>query len=200
MSFHPEIPYATAFHKSERTLSPEGEPFAFSPEQRQKFEELASHYPPEQRKSAILYALFMVQEQVGYLSAAGMRHVAEVLGCSAADVEDVATYYAMFYKQPVGKYVVQVCRTLSCALKGAERVTEEIANHLHIAPGGTDASRTFTLLEVECLGACDRAPVVMVNDGWHECLRPEDAVALLDTVKARGEAGLSGCVHHVEKG
>ena len=58
----------------------------------------------------------------------------------------------MFYKQPVGKYVVQVCRTLSCALKGAERVTEEIANHLHIAPGGTDARSTFTLLEVECLG------------------------------------------------
>ena len=74
-----------------------------------------------------------------------MRHVAEVIGCSTAEVEDVATYYAMFYKQPVGKYVVQVCRTLSCALKGAERVTEEIANHLHITPGQTDASRTFTL-------------------------------------------------------
>jgi NADH:ubiquinone oxidoreductase subunit E len=140
----------------------------------------------------------MVQEQVGYLSAAGMRHVAEVIGCTAADVEDVATYYAMFYKQPVGKYVVQVCRTLSCALKGAERVTEEIANHLHVVPGGTDASKTFTLLEVECLGACDRAPVVMVNDGWHECLKPEDAVKLLETIKARGEAGLSGCVHAVE--
>jgi NADH-quinone oxidoreductase subunit E len=105
----------------------------------------------------------------------------------------------MFYKQPVGKHVVQVCRTLSCALMGAERVTEEIANHLHIRPGGTDASGTFTLVEVECLGACDRAPVVMVNDGWHECLKPEEAVTLLETVKARGEAGLSGCVHAVEK-
>lgn len=198
MSFHPEIPYAKGFQQSERKLSPEGETFAFTPEQRKKFEELATHYPPEQRKSAILYALFMVQERIGYLSAAGMRHVAEVIGCTAADVEDVATYYAMFYKQPVGKYVVQVCCTLSCALKGAERVTEELVRHLHIAPGRTDASRTFTLLEVECLGACDRAPVVMVNDGWHECLKPEDAVALLDTVKARGEAGLSGCVHDVE--
>jgi (2Fe-2S) ferredoxin len=79
------------------------------------------------------------------------------------------------------------------------RVTEEIAHHLRIVPGQTDASGTFTLLEVECLGACDRAPVVMVNDGWHECLKPEDAVALLDAVKATGEAGLSGCVHRVEK-
>ncbi len=198
MSFHPDLPYATAFQQSDRKLSPEGEAFAFTPEQRKKFEELASHYPPEQRKSAIIYALFMVQDRIGYLSAAGMRHVAEVIGCTPADVEDVATYYAMFYKQPVGKYVVQVCRTLSCALKGAERVTEEIAHHLHIAPGGTDASKTFTLLEVECLGACDRAPVVMVNDGWHECLKPEDAVKLLETIKASGEAGLSGCVHAVE--
>jgi NADH-quinone oxidoreductase E subunit len=193
------MPYAAGFQQSERQLSPEGEPFAFTPEQRQRFEELATHYPPEQRKSAVLYALFMVQEQIGYVSVNAMRHVAEVIGCTAAEVEDVATYYAMFYKQPVGKHVVQVCRTLSCALKGAERVTEEIANHLHIRPGGTDASGTFTLVEVECLGACDRAPVVMVNDGWHECLKPEDAVALLETVKARGEAGLSGCVHAVEK-
>jgi NADH-quinone oxidoreductase E subunit len=199
VSFHPKMPYAAGFQQSERQLSPEGEPFAFTPEQRQRFEELATHYPPEQRKSAVLYALFMVQEQIGYVSVNAMRHVAEVIGCTAAEVEDVATYYAMFYKQPVGKHVVQVCRTLSCALKGAERVTEEIANHLHIRPGGTDASGTFTLVEVECLGACDRAPVVMVNDGWHECLKPEDAVALLETVKARGEAGLSGCVHAVEK-
>ena len=82
----------------------------------------------------------MVQERVGYLSRRGMRHVAEVIGCSPADVEDVATYYAMFYKQPVGKHVIQVCRTLSCALKGAERVTEEIASHLRVKPGQTDAT------------------------------------------------------------
>jgi NADH-quinone oxidoreductase E subunit len=199
VSFHPEIPYGEGQHRSERVLAPEGEPFAFTPEERAKFEELASHYPPEQRKSTVIYALFMVQQRVGWVTRAGMRHVAEVIGCTPAEVEDVATYYAMFYKQPVGKYVVQVCRTLSCALRGAERVTEEIAHHLRIVPGQTDASGTFTLLEVECLGACDRAPVVMVNDGWHECLAPDDAVKLLDVVKARGEAGLSGCVHRVEK-
>jgi len=199
VSFHPEIPYTTGQHRSERVLPPEGEPFAFTPEQRTRFEELASHYPPEQRKSAILYALFMVQQQIGYVSRNGMRHVAEVIGCTPAEVEDVATYYAMFYKQPVGKYVIQVCRTLSCALKGAERVTEEIAGALHVAPGGTDATGTFTLVEVECLGACDRAPVVMVNDGWHECLAPDQAVQLLDVIREKGEAGLSGCVHRVEK-
>lgn len=199
MSFHPEIPYKTGQHRSERKLPPAGEPFEFTPEQRERFERLASHYPPEQRKSTVIYALFMVQEQIGYISRNGMLHVAEVIGCTPEEVEDVATYYAMFYKQPVGKYVVQVCRTLSCALKGAERVTEELANRLHVKPGETDATGTFTLIEVECLGACDRAPVVMVNDGWHECQRPEDIDRLIEVVRERGEAGLSGCIHRVEK-
>jgi len=199
VSFHPKMPYESGIHKSERRLSPEGPPFAFTPEQRARFEELASHYPPERRQSAILYALFMVQAAQGFISASGMRHVAEVIGCTPAEVEDVVSYYAMFYRQPVGKYVVQVCRTLSCALKGAERVTEEIGEALGVHVGETDKTRTFTLLEVECLGACDRAPVVMVNDGWHECLEPGDAAALLERIRAGGEAVLSGCVHKVEK-
>ena len=87
------------------------------------------------------------------------------------------SYYTMFYTRPVGKFVVNVCRTLSCAVNGAERVTEEFCAKLGIKPGETDPSGTFTLMEVECLGACDRAPVVMVNDAWHECLKPEDVSA-----------------------
>jgi len=99
----------------------------------------------------------------------------------------------------VGKFVLQVCRTLSCALNGAERVTEELRAKTGLKPGETDASGTFTLMEVECLGACDRAPVVMVNDAWHECQQPEDAAQLIDDIRARGEAALSGCHHVVEK-
>jgi NADH-quinone oxidoreductase E subunit len=193
------MPYESGFQKSERKLPPEGEPFAFTPERLARFEELATHYPPERRKSAIIYALFMVQEQQGWISANAMRHVAEVIGCTAAEVEDVASYYSMFYRQPVGKYVIQVCRTLSCALRGAERVTEQVGKTLGITVGQTDSSGTFTLVEVECLGACDRAPVVLVNDGWHECAHPEDVPALLDRIRTHGEAVLSGCVHKVEK-
>ena len=73
------------------------------------------------------------------------------------------------------------------------------AAKLGIKPGETDATGTFTLIEVECLGACDRAPVVMVNDAWHECLKPEDVARLLDDLRARGERALSGCYHVVEK-
>src|SRR4029453_13228713 len=92
------------------------------------------------------------------------------------------------------------CRTLSCALNGAERVTEALTEKLGIAPGQTDADATFTLVEVECLGACDRAPVVMVNDAGHECLQPEDAAKLVDDLRARGEAAVTGCHHIVETG
>ena len=127
-----------------------------------------------------------------------MRHVADVLKMTPADVEDVVSYYTMFYQKPVGRFVLSVCRTLSCAVNGAERVVEEIAHHLHIKPGETDASGTFTLIEVECLGACDRAPVVMVNDAWQELQRPEDVPKLLEALRTHGETALTGCHHVVE--
>jgi len=187
------------FHRSERKLAEPGEPFTYTAENQKKFDEVVQRYPPERRKSAILYALYLVQNQQGYITAAGMRLVAEQIRCTPAEVEDVVSYYTMFYTRPVGKFVLNVCRTLSCALNGAERVTEALAETIGIAPGQTDPSGTFTLIEVECLGACDRAPVVMVNDAWHECLKPEDAAKLVADLKARGEAALSGCHHVVEK-
>ena len=193
MSFHPHIEYAT-FHRSERKLAEPGEPFTYTPANQAKFDENVTHYPPEERKSAILYALYLVQYQQGYISGASMRFVAEQIGCTAADVEDVVSYYTMFYTRPVGKYVVNVCRTLSCALLGAERVTEELSAKLGIQPGQTTPDGTFTLMEVECLGACDRAPVVMVNDRyWQEELSPGQVSKWVDDIRARGDAVFSGC-------
>jgi NADH-quinone oxidoreductase subunit E len=200
VSFHPEMEYAPArFHKSERKLAEPGDDFKYTAENQAKFDEIVTRYPPDQRKSAILYALYLAQAQQGYLTAAAMRHVAQQIGCTPADVEDVVSYYTMFYTRPVGKYVLNVCRTLSCALLGAERVTEELAAALGIKPGETDPSGTFTLMEVECLGACDRAPVVMVNDDWHERLAPEQAAGFVEAIRARGAAAFTGCHLHVEK-
>ena len=105
----------------------------------------------------------------------------------------------MFYTKPVGKRVLNVCRTLSCALLGAERVTEALCHTLGVKPGETTADGEFTLIEVECLGACDRAPVVMVNDDWHERLAPEQVAAFIEGLRARGAASLTGCHLHVEK-
>lgn len=199
MSFHPKMAYGATFHKSARALEDEGAPFAYTPENRARFDAIVKRYPPDRRRSAVLPALYLVQHQQGYVTANGIRHVAELLGLTRADVEDVVSYYSMFYTKPVGRFVVNVCRTLSCAINGAERVTEEIATKLGIRPGETDATGTFTLMEVECLGACDRAPVVMVNDAWHECLKPGDVGTLIDDVRARGEQALSGCHHVIEK-
>jgi NADH-quinone oxidoreductase subunit E len=191
--------YDATFHKSSRTLADAGGPFAYTDENLARFETIVTRYPAERRRSAVLPALYLVQYQQGYITAASMRYVAGLLGITAADVEDVVSYYTMFYTKPVGQFVLNVCRTLSCALNGAERVTEEICEALRIKPGQTDSSGTFTLVEVECLGACDRAPVVMVNDAWQEGLQPEGVRAWLDDLRERGEAALSGCVHVVEK-
>jgi len=200
VSFHPLMEYAPAkFHKSARQLAEPGGDFAYTPEHQAQFDENVTRYPADQRKSAILYALYLAQRQQGYLTAAAMRHVAEQIGCSAADVEDVVSYYTMFFTRPVGTYVVNVCRTLSCALLGAERVTVELSAALGIKPGETDPTGTFTLIEVECLGACDRAPVVMVNDDWHECLAPEDVRRFVEDIRVRGRAAFTGCHLRKEK-
>jgi NADH-quinone oxidoreductase subunit E len=194
--------YAPArFHKSERKLAEAGDEFRYTPENQAEFDAIVARYPADQRKSAILAALYLAQRQNGgYLTGAAMRHVAEQIRCTPAEVEDVVSYYTMFYTRPVGKYVLNVCRTLSCALVGAERVTEEIAAKLGIRPGETTGDGMFTLMEVECLGACDRAPVVMVNDThWHERLAPEQAGRFVDDLQARGLTAVTGCYLHVEK-
>jgi len=185
--------YGRGHHKSARALPEEGPAFAYTPENRARLEDICTRYPPERRQSAVLYALYIAQEQQGYLTLNAMRHVAEVIRCTPAEVEDVVTYYVMFFTRPTGKYILQVCRTLSCALRGAERVTEALSAELGLQPGETDAKREFTLLEVECLGACDKAPVVGVNDDWHECQKPEDARALIEGLRTRGAASLTGC-------
>jgi NADH-quinone oxidoreductase E subunit len=198
LTFHPRIEYAT-FHRSERKLGAPGEPFAYTPENRARFDEIIKRYPPDRKRSAVLPALYLVQHQLGYVTATAMRYVAGLLEITPADVEDVVSFYTMFYTRPVGTFVLQVCRTLSCAVNGAERVTEALSAALGIKPGETDRAGVFTLLEVECLGACDRAPVLMVNDAWHECQKPEDVAKLIDDLRTRGEAALSGCHHVVEQ-
>ncbi len=195
MSFHPTMPYGTEqWHRSMRATLPEGPEFSYTAGNRANFEEFASHYAPEHRVSAVLHALYLVQEQQGYISNNAVRHVAQVIGCTTAEVEDVVSYYVMFHRGPVGKYVLQVCTTLSCALAGAERVVEELQAKLGIKVGETDPTGLFTIQQMECLGACDRAPVMMVNnDSWHEHLKPEQVGGLVDRMKTDGVKALNNC-------
>ena len=127
MSFHPKMAYDATFHQSDAAARGRGA--GRSPTRRRTARgstRSCTRYPPDQRRSAVLPALYLAQDQQGYITANAMRHVAELLGITPADVEDVVSYYTMFYTQPVGKFVLQVCRTLSCALNGAERVTEAL--------------------------------------------------------------------------
>src|SRR5258708_21521075 len=134
--------YGATFHKSQRALGEEGPPFVYTAENRARFDEIIKRYPPDRKRSAVLPALYLAQYQQGYITANAIRYVAGLLEITRADVEDVVSYYTMFYTRPVGTFVINVCRTLSCALNGAERATEELRGKLGIDPGEPDASVT----------------------------------------------------------
>jgi NADH-quinone oxidoreductase subunit E len=129
---------------------------------RERMEAMAAQFP--QRLSAIIPILYLVQAQYGYVTTEGMELAAEVLGTTPAYVDSVASFYTMLYRRPVGKYVLQVCRTLPCALMGAENIIASLQEKLGIKPGETTPDRLFTLETVECLAACHVAPLMMVNE------------------------------------
>ena len=143
-------------------------------------EELIARYP--QRRSALLPILFLLQAEDGYVSPAGVAQAAELLGLTKAEVGAVATFYTMFRRRPVGKYLVSVCKTLPCQLRGSRDISEAIARRLDVPLGGTDESGMVTVEEVECLAACDGAPVVQVNTENYERLSTSEAMALLEAL------------------
>lgn len=129
---------------------------------RERMEAIAARFPS--RLSALIPILYVVQQQDGYVTKEGMALAAEVLGTTPAYIDAVASFYTMLHRQPVGKHVLQVCRTLPCALMGAEEVIAYLQETLRIHPGETTADQLFTLETVECLAACHVAPLMMVND------------------------------------
>jgi NADH-quinone oxidoreductase subunit E len=143
-------------------------------------EELIARYP--QRRSALLPILFLLQAEDGYVSPAGVAQVANLLGLTRAEVGAVATFYTMFRRRPVGKYLVSVCKTLSCQLRGGRDIAAALAERLDVPLGGTDQSGMVTVEEVECLAACDGAPVVQVNTENYERLTVEEALALVEAL------------------
>jgi NADH-quinone oxidoreductase subunit E len=143
-------------------------------------EELIARYP--QRRSALLPILFLLQAEDGYVSPAGVAQVAQLLGLTKAEVGAVATFYTMFRRRPVGKYLVSVCKTLPCQLRGSRDISEAMASRLEVPLGGTDESGMVTVEEVECLAACDGAPVVQVNTENYERLSKSEALELLEAL------------------
>jgi NADH-quinone oxidoreductase subunit E len=151
---------------------------AFSDAALRELDAVLSRYPD--KEAAILPTLYLAQREFGYLSDEAIVVVADLLGFTPARIEGVATFYTMYNRKPVGKYHVQICRNISCSLLGAEHLIEHVSKKLGIRPGKTTADGKFTLSEVECLGSCGTAPVLQLNDDYHEDLTEEKIDALLD--------------------
>jgi NADH-quinone oxidoreductase E subunit len=138
--------------------------------------EILGRYPD--RRSATLPVLLLLQEERGWLSPATMREAAGILGLPPVRIEETATFYTMLRTRPCGKYLLQVCRSLSCSLVGGEGILAHLKKRLGVGEGETTPDGRFTLVAVECLGSCGTGPVVQVNDDYHENLD----VAALDRV------------------
>jgi NADH-quinone oxidoreductase subunit E len=153
----------------------------FSPETYKKFEETVSRYP--EREAAMLPVLYLAQEEFGYLSVEAIDYVAKIMGQSPARVQGVVSFYTMFNTKPIGRHHIQVCRTLSCALGGAEKMTNFIKKALGIEPGQTTPDGRFTLSEVECLASCGTAPMMQIDDDYYESLTEEKVTEILQKLK-----------------
>jgi len=156
------------------------EPATFSPEVEAEIDRHLAKYPVA--RSAILPLMFIVQRERGYLDPPGVLYLANRLKVRVTDIWEVATFYSMIHTEPIGKYHIQVCKTLSCKIMGEGKITEHICNKLAIKPGETTPDGKFTLSLVECLGSCGTAPMFQLNFDYHENLTPAKVDEILDSL------------------
>lgn len=150
----------------------------FGPEFEKRVDEWVTHYP--EPKAALLMVLWEIQNEKGWIDHECERWAAERLGVSPAHVHGVVTFYTMYKQEPSGRHHIQVCSTLSCMLRGSEDIVEHLHNKLGITPGQTTPDGKFSIVKVECLGSCGTAPMMQLNDDYHENLTREELDRLLD--------------------
>lgn len=160
----------------------------FSEETMVVVQRIISRYPEGKQKSALLPLLHLAQMEFdGWLSPETMDYVASILHIKPIEVYEVASFYSMFNLKPVGKCLIEVCRTGPCWLCGAEDLVKHIEKRLHIKDGETTPDGMFTLKTVECLAACGSAPVIQVGESYHEFMDFEKTDKMLDDYKASGQ-------------
>ena len=145
-----------------------------------KVDRIFSQYPD--KKSATLSLLHLAQAQEGYISGSVIDTIADLVECHPAIVMDCVSFYSMFFIKPQGRHKIQVCQTLSCSVNGADALVDHVTNKFSIKPGETTDDRRFTLMKVECLGSCGTAPVVQINNDYHEGLTNERFNELLESL------------------
>lgn len=153
--------------------------FEFTKENLVRAEKEIGKYPPQYKKALVMSLLDLGQRQLGYTSISVMNYVAKLLDMPPMRVYEVATFYTMYMRQPVGKYNVQICTTTPCQLCGSDDIVSLVKSELGIDVGETTENGMFTLQEVECAGACVNGPVVAINDDYYEDLTPESVVKIL---------------------
>jgi NADH dehydrogenase (ubiquinone) flavoprotein 2 len=160
------------------------EHFAFTQENLEKAKAHIAKYPEGRQQSAVLPLLDLAQRQSGgWLPLAAMHVVADLLGMPRIRVYEVATFYTMFNLKPVGRWLLQACTTTPCVLRGSDEIVAACERKLGIGMGQTTGDGLFTLVEVECLGACVNAPILQVNDDFYEDLDGPKTEALLDALR-----------------
>lgn len=172
-----------AIHRDTKDNNP-SIPFEFTSENVKRAEEVIAKYPPQYKKAAVMPLLDLGQRQLGFCSISVMNYVAKLLSMPPMRVYEVATFYTMFNKNPMGKYHLQVCTTTPCQLCGSDGIMEAVTTYLNIRPGQTTPDNLFTLSEVECLGACVNAPMLAVNDDYYEDLTPNGTIQLLKDLQS----------------
>lgn len=156
----------------------------FSPEVLAEIDAHIAKYPADRKRSALIpLILLVVQRERGYVDNAGVNFLAQKLDIQVSDVWETATFYSMINMAPVGKYHLQVCKTLSCRIMGEEKITEHICNRLGIHAGETTPDGNFTVTRVECLGSCGTAPMMQIGFDYHEDLTTEKVDRILDSLK-----------------
>ena len=152
--------------------------FELSSAEREAIEHEMHHY--EDPRAASIESLKIVQKQRGWVPDGAIYAIAEILGIPASDVEGVATFYSQIFRVPVGRHVIRVCDSMTCFIGGHESLLGQLKDSLGIAPGQTTADGRFTLLPVCCLGNCDKAPAVMINDDTYGNLDAQGIATLLE--------------------
>jgi NADH-quinone oxidoreductase subunit E len=169
---------ATAPAKQTTGFSTDAEPYSLHIDDRASIEHEIRHY--EDPRAASIGALKIVQKRHGWVPDAAIPAIGRLLGIPASDVEGVATFYNLIFRRPVGRYVIKVCDSVACFLTGYEEVTDEVCKQLGVGLGETTADGRFTLLPICCLGACDKGPVLMIDDDTHFDVSPRDIARLLE--------------------
>jgi NADH-quinone oxidoreductase subunit E len=148
---------------------------------------ILAKYPADQKRSAVMPLLYLAQREGGYITKIALNEIAELLGISSTDVASIVGFYTLYYDEPAGKYRIQVCTDLPCALRGAEDFLEKLCENLGIRVGETTPDGMVTVEHVMCLAACDKAPMFQVQSGdglsYHENQTVDSAMALIQSLK-----------------